>query len=245
MVSLAKTSSFCWTSPWTFSSPAEPRMSASPAERTLLAIILAASAMSYRMPDSWPVACGCRRSCSMMNRSMVTTEVALFCSTTCTRHELGQFKTAPRTLISEALKSAHRPSLAHRFQLQRAAIGARDHRSVAVGAQHEHSPRGQASQDLARRVPIQVASAHRDEGDARPHRVEECVGAARVAAMVGHLQDVRPQLSAAVREEPFLLLTLRVAGHEHRHRTDPDARDGARVVRIGEGVGPRWRGREE
>ena len=52
MVSLAKTSSFCWTSPCTFSFSAEPRMSARPALRTLFAIIFAARAMSYRMPES-------------------------------------------------------------------------------------------------------------------------------------------------------------------------------------------------
>ena len=49
--------------------------------RTLLAIIFAASPMSYRMPESSPVASGCWRSCSMMNRSMVTTDVAV-CLTT-------------------------------------------------------------------------------------------------------------------------------------------------------------------
>src|SRR5256885_909002 len=56
-------------------------MSARPAMRTLLAIIFAASAMSYRMPESSPVASGNWRSCSMMNRSIVTTEVAV-CLTT-------------------------------------------------------------------------------------------------------------------------------------------------------------------
>src|SRR5256885_8296264 len=50
-------------------------MSASPDNRTLLAIIFAASAMSYRMPDNSPVASGWSRSCSMMNRSIVTTDV--------------------------------------------------------------------------------------------------------------------------------------------------------------------------
>src|SRR5918992_425868 len=53
-------------------------MSTRPALRTLLAMIFAASAMSYRMPDSCPVACGCCRSCSMMKRSIVTTDVAVW-----------------------------------------------------------------------------------------------------------------------------------------------------------------------
>jgi len=70
-------SSFCWISPWTFDCSVAPRMSASPALRTLLAIIFPASAMSYRMPDSSPVASGWSRSCSMMNRSIVTTDVAV------------------------------------------------------------------------------------------------------------------------------------------------------------------------
>ena len=39
-------------------SPSAPRMSARPALRTLFAIIFAASARSYRMPDSSPVASG-------------------------------------------------------------------------------------------------------------------------------------------------------------------------------------------
>src|ERR671929_628361 len=52
-------------------------MSTRPALRTLLVIIFAASARSYRMPDSSPVASGCRRSCSMMNRSIVTTDVGV------------------------------------------------------------------------------------------------------------------------------------------------------------------------
>ncbi len=81
MISLAKTSSFCWISPCTFSVSIAPRMSTSPARRTLLEIIFAASATSYRMPDSSPVASGYSRSCSMMYRSIVTTEVAV-CLTT-------------------------------------------------------------------------------------------------------------------------------------------------------------------
>src|SRR6266536_3107262 len=52
-------------------------MSASPALRTLLAIIFAASARSYRSPESSPVASGWAFSSSMMYRSMVTTEVAV------------------------------------------------------------------------------------------------------------------------------------------------------------------------
>jgi len=46
MISLARMSSFCCTSPCTFSVSDEPRMSARPALRTLLAIIFAASARS-------------------------------------------------------------------------------------------------------------------------------------------------------------------------------------------------------
>src|SRR5688500_13356341 len=83
MISLARTSSFCWVSPCTFCRSVAPRISASPALRTLFAIILAASARSYSRPDSSPVASGCSFSCSMINRSIVTTEVAVCFTTSC------------------------------------------------------------------------------------------------------------------------------------------------------------------
>src|SRR5574338_818127 len=75
MVSLAKTSRFCCSSPWMLVVPRSPRMSLSPARRTLREMILAARQTSYSRFDSSPVASGNCRSCSMMNRSMVTTEV--------------------------------------------------------------------------------------------------------------------------------------------------------------------------
>jgi hypothetical protein len=45
-VSLAKTSSFCCSSPWTFTAPAAPRMLTSPARRIAAATILVPRAMS-------------------------------------------------------------------------------------------------------------------------------------------------------------------------------------------------------
>ena len=58
IVSLASTSSFCCSSPWTFRALAVPRMLTSPARRIAAAMILAASAMSYSRLDSSPVASG-------------------------------------------------------------------------------------------------------------------------------------------------------------------------------------------
>src|ERR687892_149721 len=74
-VLLAKTSSFCWTSPCTLVVPKAPRISFRPARRTWWEIILAARQMSYSRFDNSPVASGKSRSCSMMNRSIVTTDV--------------------------------------------------------------------------------------------------------------------------------------------------------------------------
>src|SRR5688572_11678020 len=56
-------------------------MSTRPARRTLLEMIFAASARSYRIPESSPVASGCSRSCSMMKRSIVTTDVGVLYTT--------------------------------------------------------------------------------------------------------------------------------------------------------------------
>src|SRR2546426_4428942 len=72
-VSLAKRSSFCCRSPETFTAPAAPRMSVSPARRTWREMIFAARQRSYSRFDSSPVASGWSRSCSMMNRSIVMT----------------------------------------------------------------------------------------------------------------------------------------------------------------------------
>src|SRR6266705_515579 len=74
-VSLAKRSSFCCKSPETLTAPAGPRMSLRPARRTCREMIFAARHRSYSRFDSSPVASGCSRSCSMMNRSIVMTDV--------------------------------------------------------------------------------------------------------------------------------------------------------------------------
>src|SRR6266850_4157467 len=74
-VSLANKSSFCCTSPWTLIVPDSPRISVKPARRTWREMIFAARQMSYRRFDSSPVASGWSRSCSMMYRSIVTTDV--------------------------------------------------------------------------------------------------------------------------------------------------------------------------
>src|SRR4029077_19625435 len=82
--SLANTSSFCWTSPWILMDSAEPKMSVSPARRTWREMIFPASARSYSRLESSPVASGCRRSWSTMNRSIVMTDVP-WCMMTVTR----------------------------------------------------------------------------------------------------------------------------------------------------------------
>ena len=58
MVSLARTSIFCCSSPCTFWAPCLPRMLTRPARRMAAAMILAARAMSYSRFDSSPVASG-------------------------------------------------------------------------------------------------------------------------------------------------------------------------------------------
>src|SRR2546428_778225 len=74
-VSLAKRSSFCCRSPETFTASVAPRMSVKPARRTWREMIFAARHRSYSRFDSSPVASGWSRSCSMMNRSIVMTDV--------------------------------------------------------------------------------------------------------------------------------------------------------------------------
>src|SRR2546428_528636 len=73
----ANRSSFCCRSPETFTAPesAAPRMSLKPARRTWREMIFAARHRSYSRLDSSPVASGWSRSCSMMKRSIVMTEV--------------------------------------------------------------------------------------------------------------------------------------------------------------------------
>src|SRR5436189_3942790 len=72
-VSFANKSSFCCRSPETFTAPAVPRMSVSPARRTWREMIFAARQRSYSRFDSSPVASGWSRSCCMMKRSIVMT----------------------------------------------------------------------------------------------------------------------------------------------------------------------------
>src|SRR5258705_3815740 len=74
-VSLANRSSFCCTSPWTLIVPDSPRISVKPARRTWREMSFAARQMSYSRFDSSPVASGWSRSWSMMNRSIVMTDV--------------------------------------------------------------------------------------------------------------------------------------------------------------------------
>src|SRR2546423_8338862 len=61
--------------PEEFPAPAVPRISVSRARRTWREMILAARHRSYSRFDSSPVASGWSRSCSMMKRSIVMTDV--------------------------------------------------------------------------------------------------------------------------------------------------------------------------
>ena len=56
--SFASTSSFCWTSPCTFSAPALPRTFSSRARRTLSAMIFAEIDRADRIQEKVPEACG-------------------------------------------------------------------------------------------------------------------------------------------------------------------------------------------
>ena len=190
---------------------ATPRMSARPALRTLLAIIFAASARSYRMPDSSPVASGCRRSCSMMKRSIVTTDVPYVEPrvTSCRErpHGRSKCKVAPaRSFLQVANRAIHgsvrgaatqrsppssissvRPSVRHTIEPSR---------SVRM---HGRADRGERAQHARARMPVHVPGAHGDERDARPHAREKGLRAARVAPVMPDLEHVRAQRARRTR----------------------------------------------
>src|SRR5207249_5505268 len=113
-VSLANTSSFCCTSPWTLIAPNSPRMSVSPARRTWREMIFAARQMSYSRFDSSPVASGWSRSCSMMNRSIVTTDVG-DCERAMTRDGEGDRAPLIGTEHRDAMSSQPRKRLGRRM----------------------------------------------------------------------------------------------------------------------------------
>src|SRR5690606_36406220 len=72
--SWARTSSFCCTSPCTFTSPDSPSTSTSPAFRTSRVTILAAMERSRMTRENWPVEPGTSSCRSMMNCSSVLNE---------------------------------------------------------------------------------------------------------------------------------------------------------------------------
>src|SRR5438093_11102032 len=119
-VSLANTSSFCCTSPWTLIAPNSPRISVSPARRTWREMILAARHRSYSRLDSSPVASGWSRSCSMMKRSIVMTDVDV-----CTL-AIGRERDRPRLIGSEDL-TAPPPQPSEHLGRRMAVIIARAH----------------------------------------------------------------------------------------------------------------------
>ena len=220
MISLAKTSSFCWISPCTFASLVAPRMSARPARRTLLAIILAASARSYRMPDSSPVASGCRRSCSMMNRSIVTTDVAVCWTTGRPLHggrdacRLGSRRTGarpPRTgsARSRAAGSARRSGAETHGLLQTG--GRAGARARAIPARAARSARARSCAERDRRRP----SRGRDTTRRRAPAVR------RAASARSRARDSARAAQAAASS------ACRRARRQRR-----DARDGARAMRV-------------
>src|SRR5438034_741580 len=154
-VSWANRSSFCCTSPCTLITPTSPRISVSPARRTWREMILAARQRSYSRFDSSPVASGCSRSCSMMKRSIVMTDVG-DCERAMTRD--GECDSAPligaehgdptfaqpgQRLgrgMAVAIAPAHADHGILRLQLLEPAVGGRAARSVVTHFQQCHSP---------------------------------------------------------------------------------------------------------
>src|SRR6266576_4674114 len=130
-VSLANTSSFCCTSPWTLMAPNSPRMSVRPARRTCREMILAARHRSYSRLDSSPVASGWSRSCSMMKRSIVMTDVDV-----CTL-AIGRKGDSARLIRSEDLTAPTRQPVEH--------LGCR----MAVMIVRAHADHGLARPQLA------------------------------------------------------------------------------------------------
>src|SRR6266699_2704378 len=160
-VSLANTSSFCCTSPWTLIAPNSPGMSVRPARRTWREMILAARQRSYSRFDNTPVASGWSRSCSMMKRSIVMTDVG-DCERAMTRD--GESDRAPligaedgdavRAQPGERLRCGMRVAVPGpdadnglgRVQLVQPAVGRRATRAVMPDLQQRHRP------DLAREM---------------------------------------------------------------------------------------------
>src|SRR6266568_2474281 len=160
-VSLAKRSSFCCKSPETLTAPAGPRMSVRPARRTWREMILAARQRSYSRFDSSPVASGCSRSCSMMKRSIVMTDVG-DCERAMTRDGEGDrallicaehgdaMSSQPRQRLGRGMPvTVSRPDADNglgRVQLVQPAVGRRATRAVMPDLQQRHRP------DLAREM---------------------------------------------------------------------------------------------
>src|SRR5438876_616580 len=174
-VSLANTSSFCCTSPWTLIAPNSPRMSVSPARRTWREMIFAARQMSYSRFDSSPVASGWSRSCSMMNRSIVTTDVG-DCERAMTRDGEGDRAPLVGTEHGDAMSSqpcqrfgrgmtvailrAHADHGIDRLQLIEPAVRRGTTRPVVPDLQQRHAPDAPREMGLRRhaRVPREQES---------------------------------------------------------------------------------------
>src|SRR6266436_1688459 len=174
-VSLANRSSFCWTSPWTLIVPDSPRISVRPARRTWREMIFAARHRSSSRFDSSPVASGWSRSCSMMYRSMVTTDVG-DCERAMTRDGEGDRAPLVGTEHGDAMSSqpcqrfgrgmtvailrAYADHGIDRLQLIEPAVRRRATGSVVPDLQQRHAPDAPREMGLRRhsRVPREQES---------------------------------------------------------------------------------------
>src|SRR6266566_9480543 len=210
-VSLANTSSFCCTSPWTLIAPNSPRMSVSPARRTWREMILAARQRSYSRLESSPVASGCSRSCSMMKRSIVMTDVG-----ECTRPLAGNGEGDRTPLIRPEHRDA--TSLEARHHLGRGMT------VPIVRAHADHRIlRPQLVEPAVRRSPARTVMPHLEQRHV-PNRAGN-VRFRRQAGIAGEQQARRP---IRHEEDDRLLVDIRLtdrpggiwAQHLERHAVE-------------------------
>jgi hypothetical protein len=100
-------------------------------------------------------------------------------------------------------------------------VGADVNEAVEVGAVDLRATGSEPSYGLWRRVAVGIAPTCADDGDARPHLLDECVGRGRAAAVVRDLEHVQRSLVAgdALGQQLWIDLLLDVAGKDDASRS--------------------------
>src|SRR5260221_364238 len=91
----------------------------------------------------------------------------------------------------------------------------KDDRADAVGAQRQRAGIVQCIEHLEIRMTVHVVRADADERNAWMNRVKKVGRRTRRAAVMPHLEDVRPQRIARMPQQPLFLWRLRVAHEEN------------------------------